>query len=188
MNHKPYLDWMHAALDAGEARLAPDQRAQLDAHLAGCAECQSLWDVLGEADRLFEAAPMAAPRPGFTGRFKARLAQQRSRPRTVWGALALGLGAVGAAAMVLPLGVGFLFSMVRAAQEPAMTDALYSSYNATTSFAGTMLDALFIAARALAEWAVVNPLVWAASLVAAAATVMWVYFMRKLVPIRNPVA
>src|SRR3972149_9010464 len=101
MNHKPYLDWRHAAPDAGEARLAPDQRAQLDAHLAGCAECQSLWDVLGEADRLFEAAPMAAPRPGFTGRFKARLAQQRSRPRTVWGALALGLGAVGAGAVGL---------------------------------------------------------------------------------------
>ena len=186
MNHKPYLDWMHAALDAGEARLAPDQQAQFDAHLADCAECQSLWDVLCEADRLFAAAPLAAPRPGFTGRFKARLAQQRSRPKAVWGALVLGLGAVGAAAMVLPVGVGFLFSIVRVAQEPAMTDALYSGFNATASFAGMVLDGLFIAARALGEWALGNPLTWAASLVALAATAMWFYFMRRLVPVRNP--
>jgi predicted anti-sigma-YlaC factor YlaD len=185
MNHKPYLDWMHAALDQ---TLASDQRVQFDAHLAECAECQLLWDALCEADRLFSSAPMAAPRPGFTGRFQARRAQQRARPRAVWGALALGLGAVGAAAVVLPVGASLLFSMVRVAQQPAMADALSSSFHATTAFAGTIFDALLIAALALAERAVVNPLVWAASLVAAAATVMWVYFMRKLVPIHNPVA
>jgi predicted anti-sigma-YlaC factor YlaD len=188
MTHKPYLDWMHAALDAGEAQLASDQRLQLDAHLSDCAECRLMWEALTEADRLFASAPMAAPRPGFTGRFKARLAQKRSRPRAVWGALALGLGAVGAAAMVLPVGVGFLFSIVRAAQEPALADALHSSFTASASFAGTVAEALWIAARAVGEWAVGNPLVWAASLAALAVTVMWVYFVRKLAPIHRPVA
>ena len=183
MNHKPYLDWMQSTLDGP---LPPDQRSQLVDHLSTCAECQSVWDTLVEVDRLFKSEPLAAPRPGFTGRFKARLEQRRSRPKAVWGALALGLGAVGAAAMILPVGVGFLFSIVRVAQEPAMTDALYSGFNATTSFAAMVLDGLFIAARALGEWALGNPLTWAASLVALAATAMWFYFMRRLVPVRNP--
>ena len=182
MNHKPYLDGMQAALDAGEARLAPDQRSQLEDHLVDCGECQSVWEALVEVDRLFKAEPMATPRPGFTGRFKARLEQRHSRPRAVGGALALGLGAVGAAALVLPVGVGLLFSAARVVQEPAATAALYSGFNTTASFARTVLDALFIAGRALVEWALVNPLMWAACVGAAAATAMWFYFMRKLVP------
>ncbi len=179
MNHKPYLDWMQSALDG---TLTSDQRPQLEGHLGDCGECQSVWDALVEADRLFKAEPLAAPRPGFTGRFKARLAQQRSRPRVVWGALALGLGAVGAAALVLPVGVGLLFSAARVAREPATTAAVYSGLNATADFAGTVFDALFVAGRALAEWALVNPLMWAMCVGAAVVTVMWFYFVRKLVP------
>lgn len=179
MNHKPYLDWMQAALDGS---LAPDQRSQLDGHLVDCGECQSVWDALVEVDRLFRAEPMAAPRAGFTGRFKARLEQRRSRPKVVWGALALGLGAVGAAALVLPVGVGLLFSFARVVQEPAATAALYSGFNATAGFARTVLEALFIAGGALVEWALVNPLMWAACVGAAAITAMWFYFIRKLVP------
>lgn len=185
MNHKPYLDWMQAAFDGS---LAPEQRSQLEGHLVDCGECQSVWDALIEVDRLFKTEPMAAPRPGFTGRFKARLEQRRSRPKAVWGALALGLGAVGAAALVLPVGMGLLFSFARVVQEPAATAALYSGFDATTGFAGTVIDALFIAGRALLEWALVNPLMWAASIGAAAATAMWLYFVRKLVPVRNPAA
>jgi predicted anti-sigma-YlaC factor YlaD len=181
MTHRPYLDLMQTALDAGKARLMPDQQAELDQHLAECAECRSLWEALAEADRLFKSAPLALPRPGFTGRFKTRLAAQHSRPKTVWGALVLGLGAVGAAALVLPFGVGLLFSFVQAAQQPVATAALLSGFNAAGAYVGAVADALLIAARALGEWVLFSPLVWAASLWALAATMLWLYFVRQLI-------
>jgi len=182
MNHKPYLDWMQIALDAGEPRLTPDQWSQLEDHLGACGECEAAWAALAEVERLFKAEPMAAPRSGFTSRFKARLAKRHSRPRAMWGALALGLGAVGAAALVIPVGAGMLLASVRAAQEPAATAALFSGVNATTTFASTIGEALLIAGRAVLEWAAANPLVWAASLSGLGVTGLWLYFVRKLVP------
>jgi anti-sigma factor RsiW len=179
MPHKPYGDWMQAALDGS---LDPGQRAQLDEHLAACRECASRWAALGEVEKMFGSAPLAAPRAGFTSRFKARLAQRHSRPKTMWGALALGLGAVGAAALVVPAGAGLLLSGFRIAQEPATTIALYNGVNATASFASILGEALLIAGRAVFEWAVVNPLVWAASVTGLGVTGVWFYFMRKLIP------
>lgn len=184
MSHKPYLDWMHAALDAGEAPLSPDQRAQLQEHLAACADCQAAWETLNAAERLLKSAPLAAPQAGFTSRFQARLAAERrqARPRAVWGALVLGSGAVGAAAIMLPLGVGVLWSVVQVLREPATSLALLSGYGATANLADTLLDALLLAARALAEWALGNPWVWLAAAGALAATAAWLYLIRKLVP------
>ncbi len=179
LTHKPYADWMQAALD-GTA--TPDQQAQLDEHRAACAECGAAWAALVEVERLFRDEPMAAPRSGFTSRFKARLAQRHSRPRVMWGALALGLGAVGAAALVVPLGAGLLLSGVRLAQEPATTAAFYSGVNATTTFAATIAEALFIAGRAVLTWAIGDPRVWAAGVTGLGITGAWLYFMRKLVP------
>ena len=177
MTHQPYFDWIHATLDGD---LRPEQRRQLEEHLAACAECTTLWEALDEVDRLFKAEPMVAPRSGFTGRFKARLAQQRSRPRMMWGALALGLSAIGAAALVLPLGVGFISSAVRVAQQPAASAALFGGFNATAAFASTIVEALFTLLRVFVSWAVVNPLMWAAGLSALALTGVWLYLMRKL--------
>jgi hypothetical protein len=125
---------------------------------------------------------MAAPRAGFSGRFKARAAQRRSRPRLVWGAVALGLGAVGATGVVVPVGVMLIWSLLRAAQQPATLLALNTSAAATASFANTVLEALFIAARALLEAAVANPLAWAAAALALALTGLWLVMLRKLVP------
>jgi anti-sigma factor RsiW len=177
MSHQPYLDWIHAALD-GELR--PDQRLQLEEHVGGCAGCRSLWEALSEVDRLFTAEPPVAPRPGFTGRFNARLSQQRSRPHLVWGALALGLGSVTAAALVVPLGAGLILSAVRVVQQPAASAALLSSLAAVGEVAGTLLEALLTLLRVLAVWAVTNPLMWAASLTALMMTGVWVLVMRKL--------
>jgi hypothetical protein len=182
MNHKPYLDWMQTALDAGEARMAPEQRAQFEAHLAACADCRFTWETLNEVDRLFSAAPMAAPRPGFTTRFQARAAQQHSRPRVVWGALVLGLGAVGAAAIVLPLGIGLIASVWNVAQQPATAAALYTGLTSIATFLEAVLQALLIAGRALFETAVRNPLVWASAVTCLGLTGTWLYFVRKLVP------
>lgn len=179
MNHKPYHEWMHAVLDGA---IAPADRLALEAHLATCTHCQTAWASLSNVHRLFKAEPMVAPRPGFSGRFQARLAQRRSRPRAIWGALSLGLGAVAASALVVPLGLGLIFSVVSAAQQPTTTVALLASASAVFVFLGTLVDALVIAARALAEAFLPNPLTWAVAMLALALTGVWLYVMRKLVP------
>jgi len=179
MLHKPYADWMQATLDG---LLALPARRELEVHLAECPECQAAWAALSAVDRLLGDQPLVAPRPGFAGRFQARLAERRTRPRLVWGALALGLGAVGAAALVMPFGLGLVFTALRAAQQPATSLALASSLSATASLAATILDALLIAAQALVRGAVASPWTWAASIAALALTGAWVYVMRRVVP------
>src|SRR4051812_19542812 len=124
MNHKPYHAAMQGVLD-GDLTLA--DRRDLETHLATCASCQAQWAALSRMHRLFKAAPLAAPRAGFNSRFQARLAQRRARPRALWGALALGGGAVAASALVVPLGLGAVFSAVRVAQQPATSLALLAS-------------------------------------------------------------
>jgi anti-sigma factor RsiW len=168
---------MHAVLDGD---LAPASRRELEAHLADCGECQSTWTALSEVQRLLRTEPAVTPRAGFTGRFQARLAQRRSRPRLLWGGLALGLGAISAAALVVPVGLGIIVTALRTAQEPATALALVASLNAAFAFADTVLGALYIALRALVETAAASPLVWAASLVSLALAGLWLYVMRHL--------
>lgn len=179
MVHQPYQAWMQDLLDGA---LAGPARVQLEAHLAGCQQCQARWNALSAVDRLFKAAPMAAPRAGFSGRFKARVAQRRSKPRLVWGAVALGLGAVGVSAVVVPLGAALIWSLLRTAQQPATVLALSASAAATASFINTVFEALFIAGRALLEAAVANPLAWAGAALALALTAVWLVALRKLAP------
>jgi anti-sigma factor RsiW len=179
MAHNPYYAWMQDLLDGA---LPGPARVQLEAHLSGCQHCQARWNALSAVDRLFEAAPMAAPRAGFSGRFKARVAQRRSRPRLVWGAVALGLGAVGVSAVVVPVGLAFIWSLLRAAQQPATLLALSTSAASTASFANTVLDALVIAGRALLEAGLANPLAWTAAAMALALTGVWLVLLRKLAP------
>jgi anti-sigma factor RsiW len=179
MNHKPYQEWMQSVLDGA---LAPAARRELEAHLATCGECQSTWSALNEVHRLFKAEPLVAPRAGFTGRFQARLAQRRSRPRLMWGALVLGLGTVGAAALVVPLGLGLIFAGVRAAQQPATALAVVASLEAAFAFAETVASAIFIALRAVVEPALTNPLAWVMAAAALALTGVWLYVMRNLLP------
>jgi predicted anti-sigma-YlaC factor YlaD len=185
MNHKPFQETMHAVLDGDSATgpgqaLTPAARLELEAHLAECGECQATWTTLSEVQRLLRAEPVVAPRPGFNGRFQARLAQRRSRPRLLWGGVALGLGAVSAAALVVPVGLGLLVAAVRAAQEPTTSLALLSSFSAVASFADTILGALYIALRALLETAAASPFGWAASLLSRVLAAVWLYVMRHL--------
>ena len=176
LTHKPFVDWMHLALDEG---LPPAQRAQLEAHVTECEPCASLWEALGQTERRLQAEPLAAPRPGFTARFNARLLQQRARPHAFWGALVLGFGAVGGAALVVPAGLALLWSVAQIVGQPAASAALFSGINATTHLLTTLAGALFITWRALAQLAVANPLLWAGALMALTLTVVWFVLLRR---------
>ena len=185
MYHKPYFDWMNLALDA---ELASPQRAELNAHLASCVECQSLWDALTAAHSLLQTATFAQPRAGFPGRFKARMTQPQHPPsRLWWGVLALGFSSFGAAALILPIGLGFLFSAVRVAQQPAASAALVSGFNALTLFASAVGAALLTTAQAVALTALAQPVLWASALAALLIVVAWALTVRRLivgVPVR----
>lgn len=179
MVHQPYYTWMHALLDGA---LAIPARAELETHLAGCLACQARWASLNAVDRLFKAAPLAAPRAGFAGRFKARQAQRRSRPRLLWGAVALGTGAVGVSGVVAVFGLALIGSLLRVAQQPATLLALNTSAAATAGFVTTVADALRIAGRALLATALAEPLAWAGAALALALTALWLLVMRRLLP------
>lgn len=177
LNHKPYTEWMQLALDGD---LRPEQRDQLHGHLAECQACAAAWEGLARLDRLFGQAPLAAPRAGFVGRFNARLQQRRSQPRVMWGALALGFGAVGAAALVLPVGLSALWSLAQLVGQPAASAALWNSASATSEVMLALGGALWVTARALGELALVTPLAWMLAVGALIITIIWIYFMRRL--------
>ena len=182
MNHRPYLDWMNAALD-GE--LPSVQRRELAEHLAACDSCQAVWDGLNDLQRQLRAEPPAAPRPGFVGRFKARQAAHRSRARLVWGGVVLGLSSasvLATVAVVVALACSAAFSAAQVARQPAAVAALYSSGAAALTFGSTVARAAWTVFEVLAEKALLHPLTWVMSLMALAVVVSWAYLVYKLSP------
>ncbi len=177
MSHQPYLDWMQLALDGD---LRPEHRLQLDAHLRDCAQCATMWQTLNEVEALLSTAPLVAPRPGFTRRFTARLKAQRSPSRALWGVLALGLGVIGAAAVVLPLTLGMVWPLIQLIGQPAASAALVNNASAVSQTLLIVGAALWAAARALGEFAIGTPLVWLLILGVFLATTLWVVALRRI--------
>ncbi|MGQ0600081.1 MAG: hypothetical protein ACT4QE_00120, partial [Anaerolineales bacterium] len=149
-------------------------------HVTGCAECEARWEALARVDVLFAAAPSVAPRPGFTGRFNARLNQRRSQPRPLWGVFALGLGALGGAMLILPLGLGILWTLVQAMGQPATAAAMFNSASAASDVAVTLLGAFAAIAKAVGEYALTAPAVWVGVSAALIVVAAWIYLMRRL--------
>lgn len=177
MMHKPYSDWMQLALD-GE--LAQEHRTRLEAHLAECVECAGWWEALNRVEAFFTDPPLARPRAGFTGRFNARLQQQHSQPKTLWGLITLGVGAFSSGALV----AGFvLFSLVwpvvHLVGQPAASAALWQSAGAASEVLLTLVDALWVVIRALGEWALQTPLAWLCVVIALGLTLAWVFTIRR---------
>ncbi len=182
MNHKPYLDWMNAALD-GE--ISSIQRRDLAEHLTACASCLAAWDALNDVHRQLKAEGLAAPRPGFVGRFKARQAARRSRVRLIWGGLVLGLSSVSTLAtlaVICILSFNTMFSAAQVARQPGAVSALSSSGTAALMFGGTVVRAVWTVFDALAQRALSDPFTWVVSLMALAVVAVWGYLVYKLNP------
>jgi anti-sigma factor RsiW len=172
MNHQPYEDWMHTTL---EGALPLEQHRALHAHLSDCAHCQMRWDALTTAHRALEAAPMLAPRVGFTGRFKHRLRAQQRRPAWRWGALALGMGTIGTSAVIVPLGIALLLGLWRVAQQPGLPLTLVTTLHALAAPLNAVLSALVITLRGLTL-----PLaLWLSLFTASGLATVWLYILRR---------
>lgn len=177
MSHQPYQEWMHQALDG---RLAEAQRADLRAHLAECAACAAAWVDLQQVDQWLARPALAGPRPGFTGRFQARLRQRRAHPRAVWGAVVLGFGTLSLASLLLPAGLGLLWSLAQMLGQPAASAALLDNASSVSQVALTLFNALALTLKSVGAAALVSPLAWGAALAALAAAGLWIMVISRL--------
>lgn len=98
MNHEPYDEW----LLSGE-ELTADQQQRLAEHLETCPDCTRIFAVWGAVDQAMRSAPQVEPEPGFSSRWKQRLAdrQEAHQHRLIWIFLSVCLG--GALLMMIGL-------------------------------------------------------------------------------------
>jgi len=124
MNHQPFETWL-----LEEQTITPEQKRVLQSHLQVCKYCTALY----ETGAALQSKQMASPAPGFTVRFKKRLAVQRlaARRHKFWGLIVLILGAlvllfglagstvlsiVNSPAEWLTLGIGYLLFIITSLQ------------------------------------------------------------------------
>ncbi len=178
MMTKPSLDRMQAALD-GE--LSPDEQAQLERQLAESPEARARWTALSEVSQLLGAAPMAGPRPGFSKRFQARLAERRSRPKVLWGVLVLGVTAPVGLTVIALLLAGSLVTALMLAPSPAdWMSAQVTGAAMNLADARAISSTLATSAYAVSGWALSQPLTWLFITLGGAVVAAWLYAIRKV--------
>ena len=100
-----YTEWMSLAQDGVLNRT---QTHLLHVHIAACPPCLVIWESMTEILRMFHAAAIVEPAPGFVARFEKRLAyrQEQRRRALVW--LLLGIGTIALAFLAAPSLLGAL--------------------------------------------------------------------------------
>jgi hypothetical protein len=85
MNHQPFEEWL-----LNEKLISPKQKLDLDAHLRICSYCSAL----AETGKALRTVKKVSPATGFSARFQARLAMQRTAEcrRKRWGAVLFTFG------------------------------------------------------------------------------------------------
>ncbi len=91
-----------------DGELVGEVKQRLEEHLAVCAQCGGELNALEEVGRLLSEAPLLSPRPGFTARVMARLAQREARRRLTRVAPALVAASLMLTFLALLSVVGFL--------------------------------------------------------------------------------
>ena len=94
-----YTEWMSLAQDG---MLNRAQMNLLQMHIAACPPCLGIWESMTEISRVFHAAEMVEPAPGFVARVQARLAYRRERRRRTMVWLLLGIGTIALAFLAMP--------------------------------------------------------------------------------------
>ncbi len=177
MISNPPPDWMQAALD-GE--LSPAEQAQFERQIAESPEARAQWLALVEVTQLLGAAPLAAPRPGFSKRFQARLAGRRSRTRLLGGMLALGLAApVGMVILVLLIIGKLLPTMLIAPSPAAWLSAQATAIALSLADARAIVEALATSVFAVAGPALSHPLTWVGLTFGGVIVIAWFHLIRK---------
>jgi hypothetical protein len=167
MNHQPFEDWLLA-----DEFLTLQQQRQLQDHLRGCTACSGIAD----SNLALHATRMIAPAPGFTDRFRPRLAAwQREQIRRQ---------AVGTILLVA-IGMGLLYVLAG----PALLAALQSPAAWLGRITGLFIEVLTLA-RVFSQIgsvllrhvpAILPGSLGPASVVATAGlALIWTFMMRRL--------
>ena len=78
MSHQPYETWLF-----DEAELSSEQAQALQVHLQECQQCRGLQKAWKNLGAKIQATPMVSPQPGFSQRWRASLAERRSRQQVL---------------------------------------------------------------------------------------------------------
>jgi hypothetical protein len=104
MNHQPFEDWL-----LNDKPITQEQKRELDMHMRTCAYCAAL----AETGLALKSVKKASPKPGFTNRFQARLAERKlaEQRQRLWGSV---LFTVGGLVLLMWLTSPYLFSFLSA--------------------------------------------------------------------------
>lgn len=139
------LEMMSARLDS---RLDNTEIALLENHLAACSACQVEWRRLQALDRLLASAPMVRAPARLRVQVMARLNRREQARRAIIGGMALALGTVALALLVLaPILLGLLDVMGIA---PALVSGGPKTLAQLLAFLGVVGRALLVLAEKLA--------------------------------------
>ena len=126
MNHQPFEDWL-----LNDTPITQEQKRELDMHTRTCAYCAAL----AETGIALKSVKKLSPKPGFTNRFQARLAERKlmEQRRKIWGSVLFTLGGL---VLLMWLASPYLFSFLSA---PATWIAAFVQWGV---FIVTTVDAL----------------------------------------------
>jgi anti-sigma factor RsiW len=179
-------DRMHAALDGGSDDAL---RHRLEADIQADPDALALWALLQDAEEVLHDAPVLLPvmepRRGFSGRFSARLSQQR-RKRPGWlGVLALGVSALVPVLVVFGGVAAFLAPLATAVGQPTASFALQTSAEISIRVVSSLVMAGLTVLRASLAW----PTLWVSLIAGLTATMAWLIWIRRILmaPARRPV-
>lgn len=103
MKHQPYESWLFE-----QETLSQDQARELEDHLEICAGCHTLATAWKDIEGQLLSASMVAPAPGFTQRWRSRLADHNRRTGQLQMGAVLLATTIGSAALAFLFGVELL--------------------------------------------------------------------------------
>lgn len=103
MKHQPFENWLfeREALSGNETQLLQD-------HLASCERCADVANALSSVEKRFFSATTLSPQPGFTNRWRARLARRRKIERQKENTSTIATLSIGLVMLLLILGARLL--------------------------------------------------------------------------------
>ncbi len=105
MEHQPFETWILT-----DTPLSSEQDSLLQAHLQTCGGCRTLRQRWQAAQAGVRTAPLAVPRPGFSARFLASLAERRAQQHRLQVRRAFLAAGTGAAVLMVALCVYLLWN------------------------------------------------------------------------------
>jgi anti-sigma factor RsiW len=184
-------------MDALDGALSAAGRAELDRHLADCAQCRAEWDGQQQVDRLLAHAEEAPAPAGFARRVVARLDEpmlagqgQPVRSREDWvralaGVAVLALGGLALAAWTFLPVVRELTGAVQTALVPAQWPVLLAEAQGLIAVVTSLGQAVLALLNALNALLGANPVLLVAATGLLGLVAMWAWMLQQVTSGRN---